>query len=50
MARVIVTDAFLLVGLYCGLYFYGGKKLANQIGGGLAILLTVAYIVGFLLH
>jgi hypothetical protein len=40
----------LLIGLYFGFYFYGGKKLANQIGGGFALLFLVACIFSFLFH
>ena len=50
MLKMVGTYGLLVVGLYVGLYFISGKKIANQIGGGLAILLILAYIVGRLLH
>jgi len=50
LLKMIVTTAFLPAGLYLGLYFYSGKKLANQIGGGATLFLIAAYILGLLLH
>ncbi len=44
------TAALLPVGLYGGLYFASGKKVALQLGGGLGLLLILAYVIGFLLH
>ena len=46
-----IGTAFLLpIGLYGGLYFAAGKKVALQIGGGLALLLIIAFLIGFFLH
>ena len=50
MLKTITTTAFLPLGLYFGLYFYGGKKLAMQIGGWLALLLILSYLIGFITH
>ncbi len=50
MLKLIATQAFLPLGLYFGLYFYSSKKLALQIGGGMALLLVIANLLGFLLH
>lgn len=50
MLKMLCTYGFLLLGLSGGLFYYSGKKLAIQIGGGIAIFLTVALILGFLLH
>jgi hypothetical protein len=50
LVKIIFTTAFLPAGLYFGLYFTSGKKLALQIGGGGALFLIIAYILGFLLH
>lgn len=50
MLEILISFSFLIVGLYFGLYFYSGKKLANQIGGGSLLFLVIAYILGFLLH
>jgi hypothetical protein len=48
--KIIFAIAFLLFGLYFGLLFYGGKKIANQIGIGLSIFLVISFLVGGLLH
>jgi hypothetical protein len=50
MAKMILTDVFLPVGLYFGLYYYSGRRLAAQVGGGLALFLVVAYLVGLIAH
>jgi hypothetical protein len=50
VVKMFFADIFLILGLYFGLYFSTSKKLANQIGGGMAIFLVVAYILGFFLH
>jgi hypothetical protein len=48
--KVIVTTLCLVIGLFFGLLFAAGKKVAVQLGGGLAVLLVISYVVGFLLH
>lgn len=48
--KAVLATAIPLGGLYFCLYFVHSKKLANQIGGGLAVFLVIAYILGFLLH
>jgi len=48
--KFIFASAFLPVGLYVGLLFYGGKKIAIQLGGGLGFLMVLAYAIGFLIH
>ena len=50
MLRLLCISSFALFGLYFGLYFFSGKKLAIQLGGGMALLLLVAYLIGSLLH
>jgi hypothetical protein len=46
----IIMVSCPIIGLYFGLLFYGGKKIAFQLGGGLGVLLVLAYVIGFLLH
>jgi hypothetical protein len=48
--KLLATVALLPLGLYLGLLFYGGKRIALQLGGGLALLLVFSYLAGFLLH
>jgi hypothetical protein len=48
--KVIVTTLCLVIGLFFGLLFAAGKKVALQLGGGLALLLVISYVVGFLVH
>jgi hypothetical protein len=48
--KAILTTLCLIVGLYFGLYFAAGKKVASQIGGGLGLLMALSYVIGFLLH
>jgi hypothetical protein len=48
--KLLATVALLPLGLYLGLLFYGGRRIALQLGGGLALLLVFSYLVGFLLH
>jgi hypothetical protein len=50
MIKMTATYAFLPIGLYCGLYFYSGKRLALQLGGSLALFLIAAFAVGAVLH
>jgi hypothetical protein len=50
MLKLACTFGFALLGLYFGLYFISWKKIAVQLGGSLALLLVVAYMVGFVLH
>jgi hypothetical protein len=50
LLKMILTTAFLPAGLYVGLRFYGGNRLATQIGGGLTVFLVIGFILGFLLH
>jgi hypothetical protein len=47
LLKMIFTDSFLLGGLYFGLYFANGKKIAGQISGALLLFLVIAFIVGF---
>jgi hypothetical protein len=48
--KFMFASAFMPLGLYVGLLFYGDKKVAVQLGGGLGLLLVLSYVVGFLLH
>ena len=48
--KMVLTSSSLPLGLYFGLYFYGGKRLAAQIGEGLALLMFLGYVIGFFLH
>ena len=50
MWRLNTPFVILLVSLYVGLYYYGGKKIAMQLGGGMAIFYLLAVVVGYLLH
>jgi hypothetical protein len=50
MLKLTLTLAFAVLGLYFGLLFYGGRKIALQLGGRLALLLVVAFLTGFFLH
>ena len=50
LLKFISPTISLIAGLYFGLRFISGKKIANQIGAGLAGLLVIAYVVGLLLH
>jgi len=44
------TAILLPIGLYGGLYFAAGKKVALQLGGGLGLLLILAFVIDFLLY
>jgi hypothetical protein len=46
--EMIATAIPLPVGLYFGLYFYSGKKLANQLGGAALIVLVIGFIAAAL--
>jgi apolipoprotein N-acyltransferase len=48
--KFILASATLPIALYFGLLFYGGKKIALQLGGGLGVLMAFAYLLGFLIH
>jgi hypothetical protein len=48
--KLLFTVFLLPFGLYFGLLFYGGKKIALQLGGGLGLLLALSFILGFLLY
>ena len=48
LLETVLTIAFLPLGLYFGLLFISGKKLALQIGGGTALFLVIAFLVGYL--
>ena len=48
--KLLVTISLLPLGLYFGLLFYGGKRIALQLGGGLGLLMVLAYLIGFLVH
>jgi hypothetical protein len=48
--KILVATAVLPVSLYFGLYFYSGRRLANQIAGGVAAFLVICFLLGFLLH
>jgi hypothetical protein len=50
MLKMACTFAFPVVGLYLALFFYAGRKFANQIGGLSVICLLAAYLLGLLLH
>jgi hypothetical protein len=50
MLKLACTFGFAILGLYFGLLFYSGKKLALQLGGGLGLLIALSYVIGFLLH
>ena len=42
--EMIVTAIPLPLGIYFGLYFYSGRKLATQLGGAVAIVLILGFI------
>lgn len=46
----LFTVSFLPLGLYFGLYFYGGRKNANQVGGLFFLTLVVIILIGYFLH
>jgi hypothetical protein len=48
--KAMLTTLCLIVGLYFGLYFAAGKKVALQLGGGLAVLMVLAYVINFLFY
>lgn len=50
MLKTAVTDGFLVAGLYFGLRFYAGKKIGSQVGGAVALLMLLAYVVGLISH
>ena len=50
MIKMIITYAFIPIGLYFGLLFTSGKKLATMIGGGMTLLLIIGLILGVILH
>lgn len=53
LLKSLVPIFSLILGLYFGLYFYGGKRIANQIGGGIIIFVIIGYLLGlirFLAH
>lgn len=50
MLKMLLSYGILVATLYGGLYFAHSKKLANQIAGGMAICLVIAYILGIVLH
>jgi hypothetical protein len=50
MLKLAFTFSLSVFGLYFGLLFYGGKKIAMKLGGGLGLLLALAYVIGFVLH
>ena len=45
--KIVFTMAIIPIGLYAGLYLYAGKTIANQIGGGMGILLILALLIAF---
>lgn len=48
--KLAFTLSLAVLGLYFGLLFYGGKRIAIQLGGGLGFLLVLSYVIGYLLH
>lgn len=50
LLKFILTTAIIPVTLYLGLRSMHSKKLAMQIGGGLGILLVIAFILNFILY
>ncbi len=48
LSKLVFTVAIIPSALYFGLYFISGKKLATQIGGGLALLMFVAFLIGYI--
>jgi hypothetical protein len=48
LIKMIVTATPLPLGLYFGLYFYSGRKLANQLGGAAVIVLLLGFIAAAL--
>ncbi|MFA6306297.1 MAG: hypothetical protein WCV70_00570 [Patescibacteria group bacterium] len=50
MVKMLIPYGLAILGLYFGLFFASGKKVANQVGIGLLTLLIIAYILGILIH
>lgn len=50
LLKYLFTVSFLPLGLYFGLYFYGGRKNANHVGGLFFLTLIVIVAIGYLLH
>ncbi len=50
LLKYLFTIAFLPLGLYLGLYFYGGRKNANQVGGLFFLTLVIIIAIGYLFH
>lgn len=50
LLEAVFTFGILLIGLYFGLYFTNGKKLANQIGGGMMLFLILAFVFSLMFH
>lgn len=50
LLKALFTVAVLIFGLWFGLYFTSGKKIAAQIGGGLTIFMLITFVIGFLIH
>jgi hypothetical protein len=48
LIEMIMTAIPLPIGLYFGLYFYSGRKLANRLGGAVAIVLVLGFIAAAL--
>jgi hypothetical protein len=48
--KFVFASAFIPLGLYFGLLFYGGKRIAIQLGGGLGLLMALSYVIGFFLY
>jgi hypothetical protein len=45
--KPLTAIALLPLGLYFGLLFYATRKIALQLGGGLGLLMALAYLIGF---
>ena len=50
MLKTFCSEGIIFLTLYFGLYFTSGKKLAIQISGGLLLLLSLAYLFGYLFY
>ncbi len=50
LLKVACGFGFIVLGLFAGMYLYGGKQLAVRVAGRLAAALVIAYLLGFALH
>ena len=50
LIEMIVAVVPLPLGLYFGLYYYSGRKLANQLGGAALIVLALGFVAAAFLQ